>query len=116
VEQAAEIAGSICARWAVFIEGRLQTRQWEDKQTGQQRYTTEVVADNMILLGGRGGGDAGDAADAEPTYARSGRAKSADAEPTAGYTPDSSLEPIGRMRTCILARRAWGTALGSNRA
>ena len=95
----AEIAGQYLRKGgAVFIEGRLQTRQWEDKQTGQQRYTTEVVADNLILLGGRGGGggDAGDAAaDAEPTYARSSRTKNADADPTAGYTPDSSLEPIG---------------------
>lgn len=40
------------------IEGRLQTRSWEDKQ-GQKRYTTEVVATNVILLGGRGGGGSG---------------------------------------------------------
>ena len=44
----------------VCIEGRLQTRSWEDKQ-GAKRYTTEVVANNVILLGGKGqqggGGD-----------------------------------------------------------
>ncbi len=40
----------------VYIEGRLQTRNWEDKD-GNKRYTTEVVADNLILLGGRGSGD-----------------------------------------------------------
>jgi single-strand DNA-binding protein len=40
------------------IEGRLQTRSWEDKQ-GQKRYMTEVVATNVILLGGRGGGGGG---------------------------------------------------------
>lgn len=43
----------------LFIEGRLQTRSWEDKQ-GQKRYTTEIVAREIILLGRRGGGgDAG---------------------------------------------------------
>jgi single-strand DNA-binding protein len=38
----------------IFVEGRLQTRAWEDKQ-GQKRYTTEVVATNVILLGGAAG-------------------------------------------------------------
>ena len=38
----------------VFIEGRLQTRSWED-QSGNKRYKTEVVADNLILLSSRGG-------------------------------------------------------------
>jgi single-strand DNA-binding protein len=37
----------------VYVEGRLQTRSWEDKD-GQKRYSTEVVADDLILLGGRG--------------------------------------------------------------
>jgi single-strand DNA-binding protein len=36
----------------VYIEGRIQTRQWQDQQ-GQKRYTTEIVATNMQLLGGR---------------------------------------------------------------
>jgi single-strand DNA-binding protein len=44
----------------VYVEGRLQTRQWEDQQ-GQKRYTTEIVAQNMQMLGrageGVGGGD-----------------------------------------------------------
>jgi single-strand DNA-binding protein len=38
----------------VYIEGRLQTRSWEDKD-GNKRYTTEVRADQMLMLGGRGG-------------------------------------------------------------
>ena len=41
----------------VYIEGRLQTRSWEDKE-GVKRYTTEVKADQMVMLGGRGAGDA----------------------------------------------------------
>lgn len=42
----------------ICIEGRLQTRSWEDK-TGNKRYTTEIVANNVILLGGRGEGGGG---------------------------------------------------------
>ena len=38
----------------VFIEGRLQTRSWDDKD-GNKRYTTEIRADQMLMLGGRGG-------------------------------------------------------------
>jgi single-strand DNA-binding protein len=39
----------------VYIEGKLRTRKWQDKQ-GNDRYTTEIIADNMQMLGGRGGG------------------------------------------------------------
>ena len=44
----------------VFIEGKLTTRSWDD-QTGQKKYMTEIVADNMVMLGGRrdGGGSEG---------------------------------------------------------
>ncbi len=45
----------------VYIEGRLQTRSWED-QSGQKKYRTEVVVDGnmgLMLLGGRGGGEGG---------------------------------------------------------
>lgn len=41
----------------IYIEGRLQTRKWQDKD-GQDRYTTEIVANEMQMLGGRGGGAA----------------------------------------------------------
>ena len=37
----------------VYVEGRLESRSWEDKE-GQKKYITEVVADDLILLGGRG--------------------------------------------------------------
>lgn len=39
----------------VYVEGRLQTRKWQD-QNGQDKYTTEVVANEMQMLGGKGGG------------------------------------------------------------
>jgi single-strand DNA-binding protein len=61
-QRLAEIAGEYLKKGRqVFIEGRLQTRSWDDKQTGQKKYMTEVVANDLILLGGaRGeGGDFG---------------------------------------------------------
>ena len=42
----------------VYVEGRLQTRKWQD-QNGQDKYTTEVVANEMQMLGGRGGNSSG---------------------------------------------------------
>jgi single-strand DNA-binding protein len=60
----AEIAGEYLRKGrSVYVEGRLKTRRWKDKETGADRYSTEIVADQMQMLGGReGGGDAaGDA-------------------------------------------------------
>lgn len=52
----AEIGSQYLAKGRqVYIEGRLQTREWEDKQ-GQKRQTTEIVATDMVMLGGRGEG------------------------------------------------------------
>ena len=52
----AEIAGQYLRKGSqIYIEGRLQTRKWTDKE-GQERYTTEIVADRMQMLGSRGGG------------------------------------------------------------
>lgn len=49
----AEICGQYLAKGRlVYIEGRLQTRNWEDKD-GNKRTTTEIRADNMVMLGGR---------------------------------------------------------------
>ncbi len=42
----------------VYIEGSLRTRKWQDKQ-GQERYSTEIVGNEMQMLGGRGGGGGG---------------------------------------------------------
>jgi single-strand DNA-binding protein len=53
-QRLAEIAGEYLKKGSkVYIEGRLQTRSWEDKQTNQKRYMTEIVANDLVLLGGR---------------------------------------------------------------
>ena len=54
----AEIAGQYLSKGGqVYIEGRIQTREWE--QDGNKRYTTEIVGRDIILLGGKGGGSGG---------------------------------------------------------
>jgi len=68
----------------VYLEGRLQTRSYEDKE-GQKKYITEVVADELILLGGRGeapGGSGGDF-DRPVSMPRSSRP-----QPAAAAAPD----------------------------
>lgn len=55
----AEIAAEYLRKGStVYVEGRLQTRKWQDKD-GQDRYTTEIVANEMQMLGGRGGAGGG---------------------------------------------------------
>ncbi|HEX8756624.1 MAG TPA: single-stranded DNA-binding protein [Steroidobacteraceae bacterium] len=52
----AEIAGEYLKKGSqVYIEGSLRTRKWQDKQ-GNERYSTEIVGNEMQMLGGRGGG------------------------------------------------------------
>ncbi len=53
----AEIAGQYLSKGSqVYIEGRIQTRKWQDKD-GQDRYTTEIVGREMKMIGGKGGGE-----------------------------------------------------------
>jgi single-strand DNA-binding protein len=55
----AEIAAEYLRKGSqVYIEGKLRTRKWQDK-SGNDRYTTEIVADEMQMLGGRGGSSGG---------------------------------------------------------
>jgi single-strand DNA-binding protein len=55
----AEIAAEYLRKGSqVYIEGKLRTRKWQDKD-GHDRYTTEIIADEMQMLGGRSGGDFG---------------------------------------------------------
>ncbi|WP_225721298.1 single-stranded DNA-binding protein [Candidatus Vallotiella sp. (ex Adelges kitamiensis)] len=51
----AEVAAEYLKKGSsVYVEGRIRTRKWQD-QSGQDRYSTEIIADNMQLLGSRGG-------------------------------------------------------------
>jgi len=74
----AEIAGEYLKKGSpVYVEGRIRTRKWQDKESGQDRYSTEIVADRMQLLGSRGGGGEPVSRDREPAAASAGGGKSA---------------------------------------
>jgi len=67
----------------IYVEGRLQTRQWDDKD-GNKRYTTEIKADRITLLGGGSGGRGAGGAGIE----RGGVGPSMDEPPSAPLTDD----------------------------
>ena len=65
----AEIAAEYLRKGSqVYIEGKLRTRKWQDKD-GNDRYTTEIIADEMQMLGGRSGGGAPAMNDSRPASA-----------------------------------------------
>jgi single-strand DNA-binding protein len=83
----AEIAGEYLRKGSqVYIEGRLRTRKWQDKQ-GQDRYTTEIVADQMQMLGSRGGGGVSASAEGGASDRPAAKARTA-AEPAAELDDD----------------------------
>ncbi len=85
----AEIAGEYLRKGSqVYIEGSLRTRKWQDKQ-GNERYSTEIVGNDLQMLGGRGGAGAG--AGAGPASAGAGGTPSY-AEESAGGSGSRSEE------------------------
>jgi single-strand DNA-binding protein len=88
----AEIAGEYLKKGSsVYIEGRLQTRKWQDKE-GNERQTTEIVADRMQMLGGRSGGNTYESMDDEAAAPR----QSAPAQENAASRPAPS-KPAGNF-------------------
>src|SRR5881628_2064416 len=86
----AEVAGEYLKKGSqVYVEGRLRTRKWQDKE-GQDRYTTEIVADSMQMLGSRAGSGEPRAERGEPSSA----AKAA--EPRA-EAPAAAKKPAGKF-------------------
>ena len=70
----------------IYVEGRLQTRQWDDKD-GNKRYTTEIKCDRVTLLGGGGGGGRGGGAESYGGGRSSGGAGG-------GHMDEPPVEPI----------------------
>lgn len=57
-QRLAEIVGEYLKKGSkVYVEGRLQTSSWDDRETGQKKYKTEIVANDLVLLSGRSEGD-----------------------------------------------------------
>jgi single-strand DNA-binding protein len=56
----AEVAAEYLKKGStVFVEGRLRTDSWDDKETGQKKYRTEIIVNELVMLGGRGEGGGG---------------------------------------------------------
>ncbi len=86
----AEIAGEYLKKGSqVFVEGRLETRKWTDKE-GKERYTTEIIASEMKMLGSRSGAGA-------PSY---------DAGDEGGGAPMSNARPAPRSSSGGAAKTA----------
>jgi single-strand DNA-binding protein len=89
-DRLAEIAGEYLKKGRpVYVEGRLKTRKWTDKE-GVEKYTTEIVADQMQLLGSRegmgdGGGESGSRAGPASRPAASGAAKPVAQKSSTGF-------------------------------
>lgn len=83
----AEIVGEYVKKGSkIYVEGRLQTRKWQD-QSGQDRYTTEIVADEMQMLDSKGSSAAFDGG-----RAGSGSRPSNDSAPAAAPMPDDGFD------------------------
>ena len=88
-DRLAEIAGEYLKKGRpVYVEGRLKTRKWTDKE-GVEKYTTEIVADQMQLLGSRegaGGDDAGGGQRSAPaSRPAAGRPAATASKPSTGF-------------------------------
>ena len=60
-QRTAEIVAEYCKKGSqIFVEGRLRTDSWDDKESGQKKYRTEIVINELVLLGGRGQGGGGE--------------------------------------------------------
>lgn len=80
-QRLAEIAGEYLRKGSkIYIEGRLQTRKWQDKNTGQDRYSTEIIANEMQMLDSKGG-SASDSMPSERAAATNNAPATAEAAP-----------------------------------
>jgi len=85
-DRLAEIAGEYLKKGrSVYVEGRLKTRKWQDKD-GVEKYTTEIIAEEMKMLGGREGMGGGADDSGEPSGYGGGRAQPA-SRPAAAARP-----------------------------
>lgn len=60
----------------ILVEGKIQTRSWDDKASGEKKYKTEILCNELTLLGGKSGGNEGSPAGGGNSYARSSSSSS----------------------------------------
>lgn len=90
----AEIASEYLGKGSkIYIEGRLQTREWDDQKTGQKRYMTEIVVSEMVMLDRRGDrrGEGRGEGRGDPS-SRKGERRGSDADTNYGDNPDDGQD------------------------
>ena len=103
----AEIAGEYLKKGSmVYVEGKLQTRKWQDKE-GKDRYTTDIIVNEMTMLGDKkSGGDHESSSSAEPARSAAPARQAAPASRTAApasresfgsFDDDIPFSPINRL-------------------
>ena len=100
-DRLAEIAGEYLKKGkSVYIEGRLKTRKWTDKE-GVEKYTTEIIAQEMTMLGGREGGGGGEEGGGGGGYSREGGGGAREGAPArpARQAPAAAPAPAASSRS-----------------
>jgi single-strand DNA-binding protein len=83
-QRTAEIVGEYVKKGSkIYVEGRLRTDSWDDKNTGEKKYRTEIVVNDLVLLSGRGDGE---------SHARAAGAGNSDHAPEAEPAPAHSAQ------------------------
>jgi len=86
-QRTAEIARDYVKKGSkLYIEGKIQTRSYDDQASGQKKYFTEIIVNDLVLLSGRGEGEGGS------SYTRSGAASSSSASSAGSYDQRSGSE------------------------
>lgn len=90
----AEIAGEYLNKGSqIYVEGKLQTRKWQTKE-GQDRYTTEIIVNEMTMLGGKSSGGSFEVVENKPAASSSGAAAAPKAAPAAKSSFDNFDDDI----------------------
>lgn len=91
----AEICGQYLTKGKqVYIEGRIQSRQWEDKQTGAKRTAYDIIANQMVMLGSRSDAERAASAGASASRADAESVEPLPPEPPSGSGPEITDEDI----------------------
>ena len=90
----AEICGQFLRKGKlVYIEGRIRTDSWEDKETKQKRYRTEIIAENMQMLDRKGDEEGGGSYSGGGSYAQKGKSSSGSSD-SAGQPPEMEEDDV----------------------
>ena len=90
-QRLAEIAGEYLKKGSkIYVEGKIRTTKWQDKTTGQDRYTTEIIADSMQMLDSKGSASSGNIPNSDA--AMSERSMTQQSSATASTAPSDHFD------------------------